>query len=330
MKVLFASAANSPDQSAGFLWDGLQTALGMSNVADATNGKALRGEPGGWWANDRPIRYNPLGHRVPQPNEDDFDILLATSTFLRDNSWDWLCNLCNRHLKSKGKFVWFETLDGAADYLMPLLAPDAVFKREIDPGIQYAFKHKPLPLLCAIPERWFADPVYGWTDQKPYDVFNVSNAVCTGEPTRWGSLSPTFCTSRRTKSLAGDGVLQPNTLYLQVARLFKLIVEGPGGSGASDNGHMWESISLGAIPLFVKQACRPRWPWYTGEHCFWCDRIEDLPATIEKALDSDLDTSRFLLKQHTLRWHTTEQRARQFLQMVQEEAWLGAPGPWRW
>lgn len=329
MKVLFASAANTPDMSAGFLWDGLQTALGPENVADATYGKALRGSPDGWWANDRPIRWNPEGHRCPQPCEDDFDLLVATSTFLRDHDWGWLDNL-SALLKPNGKVIWFETLDGAADVTPVGVGVDAVFRREIDPAIQYPYGHKPLSLLCGVPERWFDDPKYGWTAEKPYDVFNVSNAVSTGHPARWSSLAPTFCTLRRTKSLAGDGVLQPNTAYLELARKFKLIVDGPGGSGASDNGRTWETISLGGVPIFVDQQCRPRWPWFTGEHCFWCDRPDQLPAVIERALDSDLDAMRLRLKAHALAWHTTEQRARQFLRMVEEDAWLGALGPWRW
>src|SRR5207247_384327 len=105
-----------------------------------------------------------------------------------------------------GKIVWFETLDGSKDIILPPIKVDAVFRREIDPGVSYPYKHKPLSLLCGVPARWFDDPIYGWTDDKPYDVFNVSNAVCTGWPTRWNSLSATFGTTRRTKSLAGDGV----------------------------------------------------------------------------------------------------------------------------
>jgi hypothetical protein len=336
MKVLFASAAHTPDMSAGFLWDGLQSLLGVQNVADATAGTALRGKPEGQWANDRPIRWRfPGKHRTPRPGEDDFDLLVATSTFLRDHDWTWLNDLRQKKLKKDGKFVWFETLDGSADFFTLQHDVDAVFKREIDPGMREvyarAWGHPPLSLLCGIPERWFSDPVYGWTDQKPYDVFNVSNAVSTGNPTRWNSLSATFATSRRIHALAGTATLLPNEIYLRVARNFKLIVEGPGGEGASDNGHLWEGISLGGIPLFVGQSCRPRWPWFSGEHCFWCDRTEQLPATIELALDSDLDAMRLRLREHCLKWHTTEKRAGQFLQMIEADAWRsGAPGPWRW
>jgi hypothetical protein len=330
MKVLFASAANSPDMSAGFLWDGLQTVLGAENVADATDGKSLRGKPEGMWANDRPIRFQPLGHRVPVDGEDDFDLLVATSTFLRDHDWRWLQDMCDRRLKRSAKKVWFETLDGAADVVVPQLGFDAVFKREIDPVVKYPYQHKPLSLLCAVPERWFTEPKYGWTDEKPYDVFNVSNALSTGHPTRWNSLSPTFCTTKRYHVLAGTSCLNPNWIYLEIARKFKLIVEGPGAEGASDNGHLWEGIGLGGIPLFVQQSCRPRWPWFTAEHCFWCDRPEDLPGAIDRAMDMDLDAMRLRLKAHTLEWHTTEKRAKQFLQMIEADAWRGAPGPWRW
>ncbi len=330
MKVLFASAANSPDMSAGFLWDGLQTLLGPENVADATYGKALRGSPEGWWANDRPIRWNPEGHRCPQPSEDDFDLLVATSTFLRDHDWRWLQDLGDRNLKRSGKKVWFETLDGAADFIQPLIQFDAVFKREIDPGFPYPYLHPPLSLLCGVPERWFSDPKYGWTDQKEYDVFNVSNAFSTGHPTRWNSLSATFGTTRRYHALVGTSCLNPNWIYLEIARKFKLIVEGPGAEGASDNGHTWEGIGLGGISLFVEQSCRPRWPWFTGEHCFWCASTHDLPSAIDRAMGSDLDAMRLRLKAHVLEWHTTEKRAGQFLHMIEEDAWRGAPGPWRW
>lgn len=330
MKVLFASAAHTPDFAGGFLWRGLQDLLGSDNVADATSGTALCGRPGGQWANDRPILWRVGLHRVPLEGEDDFDVLVATSTFLRDHDWNWLLGMIGRHLKRKGKLVWFETLDGAADIINPPWEPDAVFRREIDPGIQYPYGHKPLPLLASIPEEWFTDPVYGWTDEKPYDVFNVSNASTTGHPTRWQSLSPTFCTSRRTYSLAGAGVLNPNWIYLAVARKFKLVVDGPGAEGASDNGRTWETISLGGIPLFVGQSCRVRWPWFTAEHCFWCDRPEDLPGVAEKALDSDLDAMRLRLKDHALEHHTARARARMFLELVQADAWRNPAGPWRW
>ncbi len=310
-------------------------------MADATSGTALRGRPERSWANDRPIRWREGGvgghrvniHRTPHEGEDDFDVLVATSTFLRDHDRDWLGGMIGRHLKRRrdgGKVVWFETLDGARDVVEPPPGVDAVFRREIDPTVQYPYEYKPLPLLASVPEEWFDDPDYGWTDEKPYDCFNVSNASTTGHPTRWQSLSPTFCTSRRTYSLAGAGVLQPGWVYLHLLRKFKLVVDGPGAEGASDGGRTWETIACGGIPLFVGQQCRPRWPWFTGEHAFWCDRPEDLPAVIEQALDSDLEGMRHRLKAHALEFHTARARAQQFLQMVEADAWRGAPGPWRW
>ncbi len=87
---------------------------------------------------------------------------------------------------------------------------------------------------------------------------------------------------------------------------------------------------MGGIPFFLGQPSRPRWPWFTEEHIFWCDRLEDYPGALERALDSDLHGMRLRLKEHALKWHTTEQRARQFLRMVAEDAFHGAPGPWRW
>lgn len=330
MKVLFVSAADSPDLSAGFLWDGLQTVLGPENVADAMRGTALRGLPEGKWANSRPIRYFEK-HRVPEIDEDDFDLLIATSTFLRSRDWNWLGTLAADRLKKGAKVVWFDTLDGAADIVVPQVPVDAIFKREIDPAIHYARHYpQPLSLLTAMPERWLYDEKYGWTENKPYDVFNVSNAVTTGWPTRWNSLSPTFGTSRRTHALAGAGVLQPNWVYLHVMRMFKLVVDSPGAEGASDSCRTWETIAAGGIPLFLEQQCRPRWPWFTGEHCFWCDRVEELAGAIEKALDSDLQARRLRLREHVLKYHTTEQRARQFLLMVEKDAWRGTPGPWSW
>jgi hypothetical protein len=329
-KVLFLSAARTPDMSANFFWDGLQTALGEDNVADATGGPALRGKSDGCWGNDRPVRWRDGQHRVVQQGEDDFDILVATSTFLRDHDWAWLRGLAQRHLKKGGKIVWFDTLDGARDYIDPPIIVDAVFKREIDPAVQYPYRYKPLPLTCAIPERWFHCEFYGWTDQKPFDVFNVSNAVTTGHPTRWNSLSPTFGTRVRTNSLAGAGVLQPGWVYLHVARNFKIIIDAPGAEAASDGGRTWETIAMGGIPLFLEQSCRPRWPWFGGEHVFTCGSTHDLSLKIEECLAADIPAMRLRLREYALKWHTTEQRAKQFLEMVQADAWKGAPGPWRW
>jgi hypothetical protein len=340
VKVLFI--ANTPDMSSGFLWDGLQSVLGVDNVADGLGAvrdeegwrrweTGFRGKPEGMWANNRPIVWNTKGHRFPFEGEDDFDLLIAGPTFLRERGWEWLQQQKNTRLKPGGKFVWFETLDGCLDSFPPPFPVDAVFRRELDPGVPYPYDHKPLSLLCATPRRWFDDPVYGWTDQKPFDVFNVSNASTTGWPVRWQSLSPTFCTKKKYYTLAGAGCLQPPTVYLHLARMFKLIVDTPGAEGASDNGRTWETISLGGIPVFVQQSCRPRWPWFTPEHMIWVDRPESLPAAIEKALEeTDLAAMRLRLKAHALEHHTTEARARQFLRMVEEDAYHGAPGPWRW
>lgn len=327
MKILFASAAHTPDFAGNFLWRALQDLLGPDNVADATDGTALRGKPHGQWANDRPIKYH-LHHRVPREGEDDFDLLVATSTFLRDHDWDWLGGVIGRHLRRRkdgGKVVWFDTLDGAADVINPPCGVDAVFRREIDPAVQYPYEHQPYPLLASIPEEWFDDPEYGWTDEKPYDVFNVSNAVTTGHPTRWNSLSPTFCTSRRTHSLAGAGVLQPGWLYLKVMRQFKLVVIAPGGERAFDNSRIWETVACGGIPIFVEPACRPKWPWFTSLHIYECGQATDLPAVIEMALDSDLSVMRRRIKEWAFKYHAGKARAQQFLDMVN-----GADGPWRW
>ncbi len=333
MKVLFASAAHTPDFAGNFLWRALQDFLSADNVADATDGTALRGRLERQWANDRPILWRGGLHRVPLEDEDDFDILVATSTFLRDHDRDWLNGVIGRHLKRRrdgGKVVWFETLDGARDVVEPPPGVDAVFRREIDPAVQYPYEHKPLPLFAAAPEEWFDDPDYGWTDQKPYDVFNVSNAVTTGHPTRWQSLSPTFCTSRRTHSLAGAGVLQPGWVYLHVLRSFKLVVVAPGGEGAFDNSRIWETIACGGIPIFVEPECRPKWPWFTGDQIFECPAATLLPAVIEYALDSDLDMMRLRLKEQALEYHTARARAQQFLELVEADAWRNPTGPWRW
>ncbi len=333
MKVLFVTA-QTPDMSAAFLWDGLQAALGEGNVVDAVDSRYLASlrysRPNGKCnGSDRDDSFR-WSHRVMRFDEDNFDILVATSTFLRDHDWDWLLGLATSRLKKGGKVVWFETLDAATEFFALPFPVDAVFKREIDPAIQYPYAHKPLALNCAIPARWFDDQLYGWTEEKPYDVFNVSNALTTGHPTRWNSLSATFATTRRTHSLAGCGVLQPLDVYLHVARMFKLTIVAPGGGPSADNPRLWETIAMGGIPVLCGQPCRPHWPWFGPGEIFECQWVEDLPSRILHALDNcDLHAMRLKLKANALENHTTEARARQFLRMVEEDAWR-TDGPWRW
>lgn len=330
MKVLFASAGHSPDMAACYLWRGLQDLLGPENVADAMYGASLRGLPEGMWAHDRPVKYRPEGHRTPLQGEDDFDLLVFTSTFLRDRDWDWLRAQKDR-LRPGGKFVYYETLDAPTEWFVPPFPVDAVFKREIDPCVVYPFDHKPLSLLCSVPEEWFDDPLYGWTDQKIYDVIHVSNARETGSPVRWDSLTAPLLTRRKIQALIStSAVVQPATTYLHVARMFRLVICTPGGGCSADSSRCWETIAMGGVPLFVGQPCRPRWPWFTRDHVFWADAVADAPRVIEEALGSDLDALRLRLKEEALKNHTSRARAAQFVRMVEEDAWRGAPGPWRW
>ena len=349
MKVLFATG-NSPDYLAGTLWDGLRSALGPDNVADAVDSAYLRGLHEDWSGPDPSAvllvsdltRDDPLGrgkscdtHRLPASGEDDFDLLVATTSFLRDQDWQWLADLRGRRLKKGGKLAWVETLDSPAEIFPPPFGVDAVFRREIDPAVPYEARYgrKPLPLLGAAPRRWFDWP----QENKDIDVFAVSSAVTPlpGFPQRWEALRKVFETLTKHTCLAGSGRFDlPD--YLKYLCRSRLCVVAPGGGESSDGPRQWEAVAAGAIPVFVSQPCRVRWPWFSyqntvGAHCFFSSAAHALPSIIDGALKENLPAVLARLREHALAFHTTEARAGQFLALVGSDAWKKwDQKPWCW
>lgn len=225
--------------------------------------------------------------------------------------------------------VYVETLDSPREVFPPLWPVDAVFRREIDPAVQYAdaYGRKPIPLLGAAPARWF-----DWSQgDKNFDVFAVSSAVTPlpGWRERWEALQRVFDTHTKHTSVAGSGALELG-VYLGLLCCSKLCVVAPGGGNSSDGPRQWEAVAAGAIPVFVSQPCRVRevihpsgalMPWLPGGTHFWAERAEDLPGVLDDALKADLPAYRARLRAAALADHTTEARARQMLAFVEADAW---------
>jgi hypothetical protein len=121
-------------------------------------------------------------------------------------------------------------------------------------------------------------------------------------------------------------------MYLDLLKQSKLCLVANGGGGSSDGPRQWEAIAAGAIPVFVSQPCRVRWPWFVvGEHVFWSNGRDNLPACLDHALKQDLPGMRQRLQEHAIREHTTEARAKQFLDLIEEDAWRRWHiQPWCW
>jgi hypothetical protein len=333
MKVLFV-AADSADYTAAILWDGLRSALGWQNVYGmrdyhSLNNRNELGEydahlhrwTGTYYSSDTRVRCK---YHTPQPGEDDFDLLIGVTSFLRQEVWAYLDHQRQARLKKGGKVVWVDTLDAANEIFNPPFPVDAVFKREIDPAIQYPYGHQPLPLIASAPERWFCDFDY----QKENDVFSVQMA--RSDPRRWDVCPQVFRTRHRGVSLAGSGGIYPAATYVAVMKTFKLCVIAPGGGGQCDTPRQAEAIACGSIPVFcampsrIHEAHHPSGAslhWFSHDEIFWVPTVEELPEALDNALDADLTAMRQRLKVRALRDHTSEARAKQFLAMIECDAW---------
>ena len=339
MKILFL-ADNSRDMSAAYLWRGLREVCGDDNVVDPINAYSLQGRS---WANtedaDQMKMTGPVpatGHRVQKPGEDDFDILVGVASLLRTAGWDGFASL-RKYLKPGGKVAYFDTLDSPLEIFPPPFAVDAVFRRETDPNVDYAkyYGRKPLVCLCAAPEAWFEE-WEKWFDEKPRDVFCVHNATTTGRawPARWNCCTKVFQTNKWHDSMASSRGSLSLDDYLKIMPNYKLCVCAPGGGDSSDSTRTWEAMARGSIPILAGHSCRVRPYWFCVGHpereeIFECS-VDDLPKTIDRALDMDLKPMRDRMKKHALAYHTTRKRAEQFIDAIMNDYWKDPPAHLTW
>lgn len=308
MRVLFVTCKRG-DYISSVLWDGLIEVLGTENVKDAAHSSHLHPIPGEDSTGDPQLNIgrNPKAtDNYLQDTEGNFDLMVIIDAVLCDFSWEWVDSLRSR-LHPGAKVVFANGLDPADNEPIPPFPVDATFRREIDPRISY--KVKPSPLLMAAPSRWFHKA--GLEDSaRSFDVFYSGYPA---SPVRWESVSKMFQTKKRHQSIGSTGSAIPYRVFFDLLRRSKLGLCPPGAG--SDCIRQWEVIACGAIPIMVGHPPRIRDPWFSEDEIFTCS-VDDLPATIDRALSEDLTARRIRLTEKALAHHTTEARAKTMLRAV--------------
>ncbi len=304
MKVLFLTSLTG-DYIASCLWNGLCAILGSHNVHDAVGCSFLHESHATGFLPRQAIPGGTLADCPP------CDVMVINAAFLRQFDWHLPIHLRDAYLKPGGKIAYVEGWDGSyevndpATQSNPPFHVDRVFRREIDPAFVYPYACE--PLLMAAPRRWYDEPQTS-DGQRDVDVFCVSYHA--SHPTRWQSFQQVFSTSQRYNCVVGSNLHYGE--YTSVLRRSKLCVCPPGAGDGHDCTRNWEAVSVGAIPIFVNHSPVRREPWFEPDMVYEC-RIEDLARTIDEAMASDLAARRQRLREHCLKHHTTEARARQFL-----------------
>ncbi len=321
MKCLFITS-RSPDCLSSCLWDGLQELLGENNVVDAVGSIYLHRSSaeescGGSAFGHHALRdvsgtRDGLVHNAQ--DEGGYDILVINSCFNRDQSWEW-AKTWRPLLKPTGKVAYVEGWDAAWDINPPQMDVDAVFRREISVSVSYPYAPRHLPL--AAPLRWLSPVGVGEEDaSRPMDVFFAGNpnSCLPGQPVRWQMLSKVFEAKRVHYSTVSTYGIEWTT-YMKEIRRSKLALCPPGADGC-DSNRLFEAAATGAIPVIVGMPTdRIRDPWFPGEICFSCT-VDQLPGTIDEALNNDQTGRRMALLDYARKHHTTRARAKRLLEAV--------------
>lgn len=299
------------DYMSSVLWDGLNEVLGSENVRDAARSPclhptALNEEPPGD-PNLNVGRHPKAWNNFLGDTEGNFDLMVIVDAFLCDYSdWKWPDSLRAR-LRPGAKIVFVVGLDSWEWEPTPTFPVDAVFRREILPG--HPYRGHPRSLMMAAPSRWFGHSKV--EDSARYlDVFYSGNP---SSPVRWEVASMMFQTKKKHRSLGATVAGVPYRTYFQFLREAKLALCPPGAG--SDCIRQWEVVACGAIPVMVGHPPRVRDPWFTDDEIFTCS-VDDLPATIDRALSEDLTARRERLVQKAFAHHTTKARAETILRAV--------------
>lgn len=300
MKVLFATRT-SIDWLASTLWDGLRDLVGAENLFTAA-----------------PASFVPFELEGEKPREMGaeigFDLLVLNSCFLFDHGWDWALGhlgietrgQSGGRLKASARIAYIEGDDSAAVIRQPLSDADVVFRREIDPEIDYPYACHPLGF--AVPERWYdVEPRERWIDA----AYLVNGKDV---PVRWEILRVLEAMNERFQVvLTPTGNAVPFDRYRDILLHSKLCICPPGAG--SDCLRQWEAVAFGAIPVFVGHPPRRREPWFSGDEVYSCDRPDELPGLLERALADDLDERRRRVQHNSLLAHTTRARAQRLLNL---------------
>lgn len=313
MKILFLTR-NTDDYLATCLWHGLRSILG-DNVVDATGSPSLMlpsGSPNGrilGGIGGRSLNSGRYDHQS-------FDLLVINACFLADHDWHLAITLRHQWLKDHDNVVLVEGADGANEVNAPPFRVRAVFRREIDPSLQYGYGCSVYPLSFAAPPEWFYGSGCGYSQDRPWDVFFAGPTDAS--PTRWSMMEKVWQTRGPHRSLIasrGIGMHQ----FFDDLKQSKLALCPPGAAN-SVALRTFEIAASGAIPIMIGLPAWTRDPWFQdGEHCFTCETVDSLPGTIDRALamgDDGLGAMRRRLVEHARQWHTTVARARRLLDVV--------------
>jgi hypothetical protein len=305
MKVLFAASAQ-PDYQMACLWDGLQEVLGPENVYDAADAPYLHQKNF-----PHPAAQIAAHREYDSPLYVSFDLMIVSTSFLKDGKdWHWPLSLLSR-LKKNAKIALLEGWDSAHEVhdprreAVPPLVPDAVFRREIDPG--FAYPYEPHHLGFAAPMRWFHEPtIFGRAPQALFagNVYpergQLLDLLRAPEPLGFPLLV--------MRGLPQEGCL---------AALWAVkIALCPSGAERSDCLRTYEAVSQGAVPLFIDYPPWRREPWFGVEHCFSVDASVNLANFIPDALEQMTDYMSKMVFQHAREHHTTKARAEKVLSVL--------------
>lgn len=320
MKVLFVMCKQATDHLGSVLWDGLCEVLGEENVVDAVGHRLLHSSMCG----ELPYRgYAPwrFAHadvlsgisgrregRVWDGSESGFDLLVLNAAFLREYGWEWAKRWAGA-LRAGGKVAYVEGWDSAHEIHTPLVTPDAVFRKEIDPGFAYPYScHH---LTFAFPSRWMHED--DLTCERPRDLFY--SGTTHSHPDRWATLSAVFQSSARHQSVVASAHLGVSaTEYFWHYRRSKLAL-CPASAEGADSLRTYEAVACGCIPLFVSYPPWRRDDWFSGK-VFECAGAGDVAAHVDAALARDLPAMRRELLAFAREKHTTRARAEKLLRLV--------------
>lgn len=317
MRVLFATHDGS-DFLASTLWDGLQELLGPENVYDAGNNWEFHNSyfvrPSSCTASHA-ICGTRLGKHMG--DEGDFDLLVLNACFLNQyHDWHWPWRLRER-LRPEAKVVYVEGGDSAHDMndprtrSVPPFHVDKVFRREIDPEYRYPYEYEHLDF--AAPARWIRETLK-WDRQRSIDVYFAGGAG--SNPVRWEMMQYLFDTRRSYTFVYSQQSTQyniPFTVNLDMLRQSRIALCPPGGCNCTSTMRLYEVLAAGAIPVYVKHACRKQDPKTPGE---WCHRLELLPVILNGLLCQDLEAYNRHVLEDALANHTTAARAKKLLDSV--------------
>jgi hypothetical protein len=317
IKVLFATF-DGADYLASCLWNGLVEVLGWDNVYDAGRNKEFA-RTGTYLESSQNIVGWYRCKRLSDTNDSDFDLLVVNACFLRQENWRKVGQIRER-LRPGGKVAYIEGWDDARDYndpqaphdhltgmVLPALNPDAVFRREIEPG--FAYPYLPISLDFAAPQRWFEETL---TSPKERDIDVYFSGQLHTHPARRAGILDTI--QRNVGHFVFSSGKIPLAQHFEHLRRSKFALCPPGAAGCNCL-RTYEAIACGAIPIMLGHPPRIRDPWLPSTTFVDCPNGH-LPDNLDYMVSQDWPDARRLLLEYGMEHHTTRARAVKLLKEV--------------